>query len=100
MTERTANPDLEKAETLALEALKFLAEDVQRFGGFLAATGIGPAALRAEAASPRVLAAVLDHLMQDEPLLLTFSANAGILAAAIPEAARLLACQAAAETRS
>ena len=82
--------DADQAETIALTALGFLAEDVQRLGRFLALTGIGPAELKAEAGSPRVLAAVLDHLMKDENLLLVFSASSAIAPELIAAAHRQL----------
>lgn len=63
------------AETLGLSTLQFLASDPARLGRFLALTGIGPAELKASAGEPHLLAAVLDHLLQDESLLLVFSAE-------------------------
>jgi hypothetical protein len=82
--------DTDHAETIALAALGFLAEDVQRLGRFLALTGIGPAELKAEAGSARVLAAVLDHLMKDESLLLVFAASSAIAPELIAAAHRQL----------
>ena len=82
--------DADQAETIALTALGFLAEDVQRLGRFLALTGIGPAELKAEAGSARVLAAVLDHLMKDESLLLVFAASSAIAPELIAAAHRQL----------
>lgn len=70
--------DRERAETIALAALAFLAEDAGRLGRFLALTGIGPGELRAGAGQPQVMAAVLDHLLSDEGQLLAFAANAGL----------------------
>lgn len=70
--------DADRAATIALKALAFLAEDTQRLGRFLALTGIGPAELKARAQSPLLLAAVLDHLLQDESLLLVFAADRSI----------------------
>ena len=70
--------DADLAEEIAVSALGFLAADIQRLGRFLALTGIGPGELRAEARTPRVLAAVLEHLLQDESLLLVFAAGNGI----------------------
>jgi len=61
--------DLDTAETIAISALAFLAGDEQRLGRFLALTGMGPAELKAQAHTPRLLAAVLDHVLQDENLL-------------------------------
>jgi hypothetical protein len=74
------------AEHLATAALLFLAEDEERLGGFLAASGIDPALIREVATQPAFLAGVLAHLMQDESLLLAFSANRGLPAALIAEA--------------
>jgi hypothetical protein len=67
--------DADEAQSVALSALAFLAEDIQRLGAFLALTGLGPAELKTGAQSPRVLAAVLDHLLRDENLLLVFAAS-------------------------
>jgi hypothetical protein len=82
--------DAEDAETLALSALAFLADDVQRLGRFLALTGLGPAELRAQAHTPRILAAVLDHLLKDESLLLVFAASHGVAPELIAPAHRVL----------
>jgi hypothetical protein len=82
--------DRDKAETIALAGLVFLAEDAQRLGRFLALTGIGPAELKAGAEQPAVLGAVLDHLLGDETLLLTFAANAGLPAQMISMAKEAL----------
>jgi len=70
--------DADYAETLALQALGFLADDPERLGRFLVLTGMGPAELRERAQTPQVLLAVLEHLMQDEGLLLVFAASSGI----------------------
>jgi hypothetical protein len=69
--------DLEGAETTGLSALAFLADDPERLGRFLALTGMGPDDLRAAADSQDVLAAVLEHLLADESMLLMFAHNAG-----------------------
>jgi len=86
--------DADQAETIALSALAFLADDVQRLGRFLALTGVGPAELREEARNPRMLAAVLNHLLQDESLLLVFAASHGIPADLIAPAQSALEQQA------
>jgi hypothetical protein len=65
------------AETIAIEALNFLAADQIRLDRFLALCGIELENLRAAAAEPGFLAAVLDHLASDERLLLAFAAHAG-----------------------
>jgi hypothetical protein len=82
--------DAENAETIALAALAFLADDPPRLGRFLALTGLGPDELKERARSPRILAAVLNHLLQDESLLLVFAASHGIAPELIAPAQTLL----------
>ena len=67
----------EWAQTLAIEALGFLAADMERLKPFLSLTGIDIGNLRQVAAQPSFLVAVLDHLAGDESLLLAFAANGG-----------------------
>ena len=62
----------DEATRIAVAALSFLAEDMEILGRFLGATGLGPETLRAAAAEPGFLIAVLEHLMGDESLLLAF----------------------------
>lgn len=64
-----------EADSLAIDALGFLAEDPERLGRFLAVTGLDPSNLRRAAAAPGFLASVLDYVMQDESLLLAFASN-------------------------
>jgi hypothetical protein len=78
------------AESLALEALSFLARDAGRIAGFLANAGVGPDQLREVAHEPGFLVAVLDHLLTDEPLLLMFSEDSGISPRAVPAARMVL----------
>jgi hypothetical protein len=68
--------DREAAETIAAQALGFLAGEPQRFGRFLALTGLDLSDVRARAGTSDLLAAVLSHLTGDESLLLTFAAEA------------------------
>ena len=70
--------DLDSAEAMALQALTFLASDGQRLGRFLSLTGIGPDELRATAEAPHLQAAVLEHMLADESLLLVFTTESGI----------------------
>lgn len=65
------------AEKLAVEALGFIASDSDRLGRFLAATGIGPADIRAAAREPLFLAGVLDHLANNETELVAFASESG-----------------------
>ncbi len=87
--------DAESAETIALSALAFLADDLPRLGRFLVLTGLGPEELREGARSPRILAAVLNHLLQDESLLLVFASSHGVAPELVAPAQTLLEEQAA-----
>ena len=68
----------EEAETLALQALAWLAADPERLGLFLAETGLGPAELKSRATDKALLGGVLDHLLQREYLLLRFAEESEI----------------------
>jgi hypothetical protein len=68
-------PTLEEAEIIALKGLAFLAADPERLSRFLALSGVSPGDVRAATADRRFLAGILDHLLQDESLLLTFAAD-------------------------
>jgi Protein of unknown function (DUF3572) len=70
--------DREEAETIALRALGFIAEDEDRIGAFMGETGISPDDLRLSATSPDILAAVLDYITRDESLLLMFATNTDV----------------------
>jgi len=67
----------EAAEALAVQALGYLAAEPEHLGDFLAATGIGPDALRTAAREPGFLAGVLDYFSGNEPLLVAFAGEAG-----------------------
>ena len=64
----------EQGQELAIEAIGFLAAEPERLSRFLALSGLGPHNLRAAAADPGFLVAVLDYLLADEPLLIGFAA--------------------------
>jgi Protein of unknown function (DUF3572) len=80
----------EAAETLAIQALSFLATDPDQLSRFLALSGIGPGSIRAAAAQPEFLAGVLAHLAQDDALLVRFAAEAGVEPGAIERARAVL----------
>lgn len=69
-------PSLETARQLAIDAFLFLAQDETHIVHFINASGIDPADLRTSAREDRTLAAVLEHLLANESLLLVFAANA------------------------
>src|SRR3989442_775189 len=66
------------AEKLAIQALSYLAGEPERLGHFLAATGIGPEAIRKAAAAPAFLAGVLDFVASDERVLIAVAEHAGL----------------------
>lgn|SRR5690349_18733472 len=68
----------DQAEALSLKALVFLASDEARLTRFLQLTGLAPETLRAQADTPEILAAVLDHILADQTLLLVFAAGEAI----------------------
>ena len=87
---KRARPSPAAAEMLAVQALAFIAEDPERMGAFLAATGIAPGAIREAARSPDFLAGVLEHMLADESLLVAFADSAGLDPAEIARARRAL----------
>ena len=82
---------LDAAEALALQGLTFLASDAARLSRFLSLTGTEPAALRDWAENRSIQAAVLEHFLADESLLLVFAAEAGMPPEAVAPAHALLA---------
>jgi uncharacterized protein DUF3572 len=74
------------AESLAIQALSFLAEEPARLAEFLAATGIAPETIRQAARESAFLAGVLDHIASNESLVLDFARQVGIDAGFIASA--------------
>jgi len=61
-----------QAETLAVRALGWMAADGELTARFLSLSGAGPAELRARAGDPDLLGFVLDFLLAEETVLLSF----------------------------
>ncbi len=78
------------AETLAIQALTFIASDPERLGRFLGLTGIGPAEIRQAAREPGFLTGVLDYLAGDEHLLTEFAQEADVDPATVNKARAVL----------
>ena len=74
------------AESLAIQALGYLAEEPARLADFLHAGGIAAETIRLAAREPAFLAGVLDHLASNESLVLDFARHAGIDAGTIARA--------------
>jgi hypothetical protein len=78
LRDKGGNARRQAAEAMAIAALAFLASEPEQLGRFLAASGIGPERIREAARDRGFLAGVLDHLSNDEALLIAFARNAGI----------------------
>jgi Protein of unknown function (DUF3572) len=70
--------DADTAAAISFRALAFLAADGNRLGRFISLTGIEPGVIRALARERSFQAAVLEHLLADEALLLQFCENEAI----------------------
>lgn len=70
--------DREEAEAFAARALGFLASEPDRFGRFLALSGLEPSTIREAARSPHFLPGVLDHLLGDDALVRAFAEAEGV----------------------
>lgn len=68
----------EQAIEIGQQALVWLAGEPEALGAFLAASGAGPADVRARASEPEFLGFVLDHLLQSDALVLGFARDAGL----------------------
>jgi hypothetical protein len=89
--ERNAQARKAAASELAVAALSFIAADEERLGIFLALSGIGPESLRAAAQSPGFLCGVLDHVANDEGLLIAFAEHSDVDPADVVRARDVLA---------
>jgi hypothetical protein len=83
---RRASRPKEAAETLAIQALAFIAEEPDRLAAFLGATGLSSDSIRESANQPHFLLGVLEHMLSDESLLVAFADSAGINPADIARA--------------
>ena len=63
----------DEAETIALSALSYITGHEEVLGRFLAMSGLEPGTIRDAAASPGFLAAILDYVASDEPLLIALA---------------------------
>lgn len=68
----------DSAETIALQALGWVAADPEVASDFLGAAGMEAGDLRAAAGSPDFLGAVMDYLLGDDARVIAFATQAGI----------------------
>lgn len=76
----------ERAETLALQALAFIAADEDRFSRFMALTGLTADEVKHRAGETDFLSGVFDHMLGDEALLVAFAEEAGLDPSAVAAA--------------
>ena len=76
----------EHAETLAIQALSWLASDEEILSQFLNMTGAAPGDLRVRAVEPEFLGFVLDFIMRDDKTILGFCTSVGAAPEAILQA--------------
>jgi hypothetical protein len=75
---RDRNQVLQGAETVAIQALGWIAADEDRLGRFMALAGLSAGELRARAAEPEFLGGVLDFVLENEALLVEFAQSSGL----------------------
>lgn len=68
----------EEAETIALQALAFLAKSTELLNRFLETTGITPQELKNHLHDASILGGVLDTILGDDGVLLSFCTAAGV----------------------
>jgi hypothetical protein len=80
----------EAAEAIAAQGLAFLAEEPRRLSRFLALTGLELTDVPARIDDQAFMAAILEHLLEDESLLLVFAASSSVAPETIPTALNVL----------
>ena len=81
------------AESVAIQALTFIASEPAELERFLALTGLDHGSIRSAAAEPGFLVGVLDHLTSHEPLLVAFASHADLAPAEVERARAALSGQ-------
>ncbi|MBI2706801.1 MAG: DUF3572 domain-containing protein [Proteobacteria bacterium] len=82
--------DKEKAETIALQALAFLAKDDELLGRFLMVSGITPQELKGRFRDSDFLGGVLDAILGDDAVLLDFCNSVSLSPDTLVKARRAL----------
>lgn len=76
--DRNAVPTIAEVEEAAAKALLFLVCDPERLDAFGVTTGLMPADLQRAAGDLQLQSAIVDYLLEHEPLLLAFASEHGI----------------------
>ncbi len=80
----------EQAETIALQALSFIARDDERLAQFLLNSGLTPHELKKRVREPDLLGGVLDAILGDDTVLLGFCNTTSLSPKTIIRARRTL----------
>ncbi|WP_034658711.1 DUF3572 domain-containing protein [Chelativorans sp. J32] len=80
----------ERAESIAIQALSFIASDPELLPRFLAITGIEASQIRQAAQEPGFLAGVLQFVLAHEPTLIALSEASGMEPQEITAALKVL----------
>lgn len=70
---KNSDTNASQAEVVALDVLRYLACEPERFSRFLSLSGLSPQDISVLAGQPDFLASVMDYLLSDEKLLLEFA---------------------------
>lgn len=90
MRPKPDKPTFADAEQIAIRVLTFIADDQQHLERFMQLTGWTAQAMAENAGTPAFLGSLLEHILADEPLLLSFTANSGIDPSHVSQARYLL----------
>jgi Protein of unknown function (DUF3572) len=82
--------DRARAEDIAVQGLSFLAAAPERLGRFLEISGLTPQTIRGAAQSPALFAGLLDFLVSEDELLLSFAAEVGLKPEIVMQARHML----------
>ncbi len=88
--DQNLNEELESSENIALQALMFISQDTKRLHHFLEITGLNAGQMRENIVIPDFLVGVLEYLLSDDSLLLSFCSNQSIDPQAIEPAKNYL----------
>jgi hypothetical protein len=75
---RETGRKIDNAETVAIQALGWIAADEERLARFMGLAGLSVDELRLRAAEPDFLGGVLDFVLENEALLVEFAGAAGL----------------------
>ncbi|MGU3536672.1 DUF3572 domain-containing protein [Methylobacterium sp. A54F] len=78
LTKRKSHQEDDSTEGLALQVLGWIVAEEDRLFPFLNASGLSPDNLREVIREPAFLAAVLDHVMGDERVLIACAEGIGV----------------------